>query len=69
MVKEAETMLSSAAAIIERARDQEEDCIDNIPESLQDTERYEQMENAASNLSEALEHIESAIELLGEAVR
>ena len=60
--------LTKAANIIELASEQENDCIDNIPESLQGTERYEKMESAISYLEEALEHTESAKECIGEAI-
>ena len=61
-------MLESAANIIERAYDEESDCLDNLPYNLQDSERYEKMEQAASNLDEALEYIENAIDKVGDAI-
>lgn len=61
-------MLASAATIVDSVCDKEQDCIDNYPENLQGTERYEQMEAAVDSLNDALEkiddakgHIESAI--------
>jgi len=61
-------MLANVAAIVESVCDKEEDCMDNYPENLQNTERFENMEAAVDNLNDALEklddakgHIESAI--------
>ncbi len=44
----------------EIACDQEQDCIDNTPENLQGTERFEEME-------EAVDKLQDAISLIGEA--
>lgn len=68
LLKTARPFLTQAANIIERAAEQESDCLDNVPESLQDTDRYESMERAVENLEAALEHIESAQECLDEAI-
>lgn len=68
LLKSAMPFLTHAANIIERAAEQESDCLDNIPESLQDTDRYEKMERAVENLEAALEHIENAQECLLESI-
>lgn len=67
-LRDALKMLASVAAIVEAVCDKEEDCMDNYPENLQDTECFEHMESAVDNLNDALEkigdakeHIESAI--------
>lgn len=67
-LRDALKMLASVAAIVEAVCDKEEDCMDNYPENLQSTERFENMEAAVDNLNDALEklddakgHIESAI--------
>jgi hypothetical protein len=39
-----------------------------MPESLQDTDRYEKMEKAVENLEAALEHIENAQDCIAEAI-
>jgi len=57
-------MLSDVASIVEVICDKEEDCIDNYPENLQGTERYEKMEDAVDNLNEALEKIGEAEECI-----
>ena len=67
LLRSAKPFLSRAATIIEQAMDQESDCLDNIPENLQATDRYEKMERAIENLEEALEHIDSTIECIDNA--
>ena len=68
LLKSAKPFLTQAARIIEQAADQECDCLDNVPENLQDTERYEKMERAVENLEAALEHIENARDCISEAI-
>jgi len=67
-LRDALKMLTNAAAIVETVCDKEQDCVDNYPENLQSTERFEHMEAAVDSLNDALEkiddakgHIESAI--------
>ena len=67
-LRDALRMLSNAASIVETVCDKEQDCVDNYPENLQSTERFEHMEAAVDSLNNALEkiddakgHIESAI--------
>lgn len=67
-LRDALRMLSNAAFIVETVCDKEQDCVDNYPENLQSTERFEHMEAAVDSLNDALEkiddakgHIESAI--------
>ena len=66
-LRSAKALLTSAANIVERISDQESDSMDNVPENLQDSDRYEKMEQVSMYLEEALEHIESAIDCIGEA--
>lgn len=67
-LRDALRILSNAASIVETVCDKEQDCMDNYPENLQSTERFERMEIAVDSLNDALEkiddakgHIESAI--------
>lgn len=46
---------------------QEEDALDNMPENLQGSERYEKIEAAVDLLNDASECIDSAIERINEA--
>ena len=68
MLESAIEYLSKAANIVETASEQESDCLDNMPENLQGSERYEKMESAISFLEDALEHVENAKECISEAV-
>jgi hypothetical protein len=53
-------MLSNAASVVEMVCDKEQDCVDNYPENLQSTERFEKMEDALDSLNDALEKIDDA---------
>lgn len=50
-------------------RDEEEEAYDNLPESLQETERGEAMQEAIDNLDSAVSSIEEAIEALEAATQ
>lgn len=57
---EAIRFLSNASNIVDGICDTEQDCVDNYPENLQSTEKFERMEGAVENLNEALEKIDDA---------
>lgn len=59
-LRDAVRMLTSVASVVEAVCDNEQDAMDNIPENLQATERFERMEDAVDNLNDALEKIEDA---------
>lgn len=59
-LRDALNMLSNAAFVVERVCDKEQDCVDNYPENLQSTERFEKMEDALDSLNDALEKIDDA---------
>lgn len=61
-------MLRSAHDIVETARDEEQYSYDNLPEQFQEGERGEAMEEAISNLEEAIDAIESAEQSITEAM-
>lgn len=63
----AKDLLREAAVLVDRVCDQEEDSLDNMPENLQGSDRYEKIERAVDNLREAMEHIESAQTCITEA--
>ena len=67
-LKNALQMLHGAAAIIGSVCDREENCMDNIPENLQGTERFAHMEDAAEQLNDALEHLDEAKEHIQNAI-
>jgi hypothetical protein len=61
--------LDAAEGQISTALDEEQECIDNMPENLEDSERYEKMEltiecleDALSGLDEVRNNIENAKE-------
>lgn len=59
-LKEAMKLLDRVSTMVDRVYDKEQDCVDNYPENLQGTDRFERMEDAVENLSEALEKIDEA---------
>lgn len=61
-------MLSGAAAIVDSVCDSEQDCLDNYPENLQGTERFEHMEAAVDSLNDALEKIDDTKEHIQSAI-
>lgn len=63
-LKKAYTLLSQALHIINSVHDDEQDVLSNIPENLQNSEMYENIEHAVDELQEAIDHIETAEENL-----
>lgn len=59
--------LEKASGCVSKALDEEQDCLDNLPENLQDSERYQKMEVAIDKLEDAAEQIDSAKESIEEA--
>lgn len=66
-LKLARSYLSKASDIISNVLDDEQDCLDNMPDNLQYSDRYERMEAAVSKLEDGLNNIEAAEECLEEA--
>lgn len=60
--------LESTTGDIELAIEEEQNCLDNIPENLQESDRCVQMERSVELLEEALSNIESAISDIEEAI-
>lgn len=67
MLKSAIIFLDRASSIISNALDQEQDCLDNMPENLQTSDRYEHMEVAIDHLEEAVSHLDDARNRIEEA--
>ena len=67
-LKSAVDMLRQSKSIVERAQEEEQDALDNLPENLEDSERYSKMENAADSLSDACDALDEAIGLIEDAV-
>lgn len=68
-LKEVSCLLDRAIGIINATAEAEQDALDNIPESFQDTERCEKMEDAVGLLESAAEKIEDAKDKIEEAVQ
>ena len=51
-------LLDTADMSLNTVLEQEEDCLYNIPESFQDTDRYIKMEDCISKIEDAIEGIE-----------
>ena len=76
MNKEKRNDLNTARGLLERAkgivgtvRNREQDCLDNIPENLEGSERYSTMESAIDSLDDAIDKIEEAQDSIDEAMR
>ena len=67
LLKRAEVHLDQASGLISRARDEEQDALDNCPENLEGSDRHEKMETAVEKLEEALDLVEEARGCVGEA--
>lgn len=67
LLKTASSFLDKAIDAINEARDDEQDCLDNLPENLQGSERYETMESAIESLEEALDKIDEAKDCIEDA--
>lgn len=59
-LREALSLISRVIIITEGVCDKEQDAMDNCPENLQGTDRFEAMENAVENLNDAVEKLEDA---------
>lgn len=66
-MKRASALLGTASGLVSTALEQEEDALDNMPENLQGSERYEKTEAAVDLLNDASEYIDSAIEKINDA--
>lgn len=63
-VSTAKEKLEELQSSIESVRDEEQECMDNIPENLQGSERYDTAEQAVDNLDSAISSIEELIEAI-----
>ena len=67
-IAEIQDKLSEIRELLEGVKDEEECYLENIPENLQGSERYERAEEAVYNLEEAISSIEEAIEYMESSV-
>lgn len=63
-IQEAITELEELKSIVESIRDEEQEIVDNMPENLQSSERYEIAEAAAENLDNACTSLDEALDYL-----
>lgn len=62
-IQKAIEMIADARAMLEEAKDEEQDAFDNMPESIQYSERGETMEEYIDSLEEAISSLEDVEEL------
>jgi len=67
-IREVINLLNSVESKIDVIRDAEEDSLDNMPENLQFSDRYENMERAVDSLNDALELVDQVKEKLDDAI-
>lgn len=67
LLKDVQSLLSKSMEKLSMVLEDEENCLDNIPENLQDSDNYERMEEAIGRLESAIESIESAQDDINEA--
>lgn len=67
LLSRADGLLTEALEIVDRAKDEESDALDNMPESMEDSDRYAKMEAAVDYLEDAYSAIEEAIDNIRDA--
>ena len=60
-------LISEARERLEIVKDEEEEYMDNMPENLQGSERYERAEEIVDNLDEAIDELDNILETIEEA--
>ena len=63
-LKNALSNVESASVIIQGVCNKEEDCIENYPENLQNTDGYEKMEDAVEYLNDAIDKLDDVREAI-----
>lgn len=66
-LSEAAACLQKAQMIVSSALDEENDCMNNMPDGFEDTEKHERMEAASDNLDSALWAINEALDYIDRA--
>jgi len=66
-LEEMRAKLEDIKGDIEYLRDEEQEYIDNMPESLQSGEKHETAENAVTNMDEAINGLEDILSNVDEA--
>ena len=66
-LEKAKALLDDALDIVSDMAAEEQDCLDNMPENLEGSERCSKMEEAVDFLNDAIENIESAVKNIDDA--
>lgn len=61
------TSLESAKSVIEEIKGEEEESLENLPDSMKEGQRGTDMQEAIDNLDEAINSIESAVDNVNSA--
>lgn len=67
-IEKVQEQIEGLLAEIEELRDEEQEALENLPESLQETERGERMQTAVDALDEAYTNLDSVNDSLNEAL-
>jgi predicted nucleic acid-binding Zn-ribbon protein len=67
-MEELKDQISNFTSDLEELESEEQDAHDNLPESLQNGEKGENMDSAIENISSAKDEVESAVSSLEEAM-
>lgn len=67
-LRKAEKLLDQVYQMVNTACDQEQDCLDNVPGNLYYSDRFQDMENAVTNMEDACVLIEETRGLIIEAM-
>ena len=68
VLNNAVSLLRRASDLISTACDQEQDCLDNIPENLQYSDMCDKMSNSIDCLDDASVCVDEALDKIGEAI-
>lgn len=68
VLKQAILLLGKVSDYVSQVEDDEQDALDNMPENLQSSERYEKIENAIDKLEEAINGIDEVKENIESAM-
>ena len=68
LLRDAINLVSKAQIKVESARDQEQECFDNLPENLKDYDKGVIMEEAVDALDDAIDSLEKSVEYINKAM-
>lgn len=67
-LQEVADIISEMIGILDDIREDEENYVDNMPENLHGSQRYEKSEEAIDQISDAIDSLEEATESIEEAM-